>query len=202
VDELILFIVILNPFAQILYLYELMTKLNPKEFLIVHFKASLISFIIFAIFALIGENFLMKQVFQVRLASLQIFGGLIMLFIAFKYIVEGPGSNILFQGKISELAPNISLPFMVGPGTIWMAILIGRKNSFSMTLILIAIVLLGNFLFLNLYHQFQYRVGEKFNLIVSKYMAILMRINALFIGAIAIEMLVTGFENIAGKINL
>jgi small neutral amino acid transporter SnatA (MarC family) len=32
-------------------------------------------------------------------------------------------------------------------------------------------------------------------------MAILMRINALFIGAIAIEMLVTGFENIAGKID-
>lgn len=176
-----------------------MAKLKPKEFLYVHFKATVISFFIFTIFALIGENFLMKQIFQVRLASLQIFGGLIMLFIAFKYIVEGPGSNILFQGKISDLAPNISLPFMVGPGTIWISILIGRKNSISMTLASILVVLIGNFLFLNLYNLFMNNAIDKIKLILTKYLSILMRVNALFIGAIAIEMLITGFENISAK---
>ena len=138
----------------------------------------------------------MKIVFQVRLASLQIFGGIIMLFIAFQYIIKGPGSNQLFKGDISEMAPNISLPYMIGPGTIWVSILIGRKFNTVLCLSMIASVLLINFVFLLLYHQLHYRLRKKGNTIVTKYFSILMRTNALFIGAIAIEMLVTGIETI------
>jgi small neutral amino acid transporter SnatA (MarC family) len=58
----------------------------------------------------------LKNVFQVRLGSLQVFGGLINLFIAYRYITVGPGSNLLFRGNISDLAPTIS----------WLSILIGR----------------------------------------------------------------------------
>ena len=68
-----------------------------------------------------------------------------------------------------------------------------------MTLASILVVLIGNFLFLNLYNLFMNNAIDKIKLILTKYLSILMRVNALFIGAIAIEMLITGFENISAK---
>jgi len=192
--EFMLMLVILNPFSQVLYLFELMDQLNPKEFLKVHLKATLISFTIFILFALIGEKYILKQVFQVRLASLQIFGGLIILFIAFQYIIKGSGSNLLYRGDISELAPNIALPYMIGPGTIWVSILIGRNYAMHITTGIIAMVLAANFIFLILYHQLHYRLNKRNETAMGKYIAILMRVNALFIGAIGVEMLITGIE--------
>ncbi len=198
--ELILLLVMLNPFAQVLYLFELMDKLKPGEFFKMHLKATLISFIIFVIFALIGEKYIMKEIFQVRLASLQIFGGIIILFIAFKYIIEGSGSNVLFRGDITDLAPNIALPYMIGPGTVWVSILIGRKFSFHFTVGIIFTVLFINFIFLMVYHQIHFRISNRKEQVVGKYFAILMRINALFIGAIAIEMMISGIESVIKNI--
>ncbi len=186
--ELLLILIMLNPFAQVLYLFELMDKLKPGEFFRVHLKATHISFII-------------KESFQIRLASLQIFGSIIILFIAFKYIIEGSGSNVLFRGDITDLAPNIALPYMIGPGTIWVSILIGRKFSLHFTIAIILIVLLINFFFLVIYHQIHFRISNKKEQIIGKYFAILMRVNALFIGAIAIEMMISGIESVIQNFN-
>ncbi|MDH5655000.1 MAG: MarC family protein [Spirochaetia bacterium] len=195
-NEFLLMLVILNPFSQLLYLQELMDELQPITFIKIHLKATFISLIIFLLFSLIGENYLMKYVFQIRLASLQIFGGIIMLFIAFQYIVKGPGSNLMFRGDITDLAPNISLPYMVGPGTLWISILIGKKYELHLAGLIIAGVLAVNFILIASYHQLNYKLGSSKNVRISKYLAILMRTNALFIGAIAVEMLISGIENV------
>jgi len=195
-NEFMLMLVILNPFSQLLYLQDLINGLPPKEFVPVHLKASLISLSIFILFSLVGENYIMRYVFQIRLASLQIFGGIIMLFIAFQYIINGPGSNLLYKGNISELAPNISLPYMVGPGTIWISILIGKKFDFSKSLLIISAVIALNFILVVAYQQVQYRLHSSRNTVIGKYLAIFMRTNALFIGAIAVEMLISGIENV------
>lgn len=194
--EFLLFLVILNPFAQILYLSELMNSLTSADFIRVHLRASLLSLGVFVLFALVGENVIMKHLFQVRLASLQIFGGIIMLFLSYRYIIVGPGSNILFRGNISDMAPQISLPYMVGPGTIWVSILIGRKYSVAYALAIITLVLMTNFLVLITYQFLQLRLNQKKEGVLRTYFAILMRTNALFIGAIAVEMLITGLENV------
>ena len=84
-DQFLLMLVMINPFAQVLYLSELMNELSFKDFVRVHWRATLISVAIFLIFAFFGRT-LLQHVFQVQLASLQVFGGIIMLFIAFRYI--------------------------------------------------------------------------------------------------------------------
>jgi len=109
----------------------------------------------------------------------------------------GSGSNLLFRGDITDLAPKISLPYMVGPGTIWVSILIGSEYNLLFSLGIIASVLLVNFVFLALYQLVQYRLSGRRETMIAKYFAILMRTNALFIGAIAVEMIVKGTESLA-----
>ncbi len=192
-QEFLLMLVILNPFAQTLYLSELMQRLRPREFMGVHLRATLLSYGVFVIFALFGD-FIMSTIFQVRLASLQIFGGLIMLYIAYRYVTQGAGSNLLFRGDISELATQISLPYMVGPGTIWVALLIGREHPAPISLGLIGGVLAVNFVVLVLYHVIFDRLSGASETLLGKYFAILMRTNALFIGGVAVEMIMSGIE--------
>ncbi len=119
----ILMLVILNPFAQVLYLKNLIDELSLRDFATVHFKASVLSLGVYIVFVLIGMP-LLNDVFQVRLAALEIFGGIIIMGIAYRYITAGSGSNLLFRGDIGELTPEISLPYMVGPGTIWVSLMI------------------------------------------------------------------------------
>ncbi|MEQ8351281.1 MAG: MarC family protein [Leptospiraceae bacterium] len=192
-DQFLLMLVMINPFAQVLYLSELMNELSFKDFVRVHWRATLISVAIFLIFAFFGRT-LLQHVFQVQLASLQVFGGIIMLFIAFRYISQGPGSNLLFRGDISEMAPQISLPYMVGPGTIWISILLGEIYAPYISMLIIMAVLAVNFLFVILICLIFERVSGMKETRLGKYFAILMRTNALFIGAIAMEMVVTGLK--------
>lgn len=184
-------IVMLNPFAQVVYLQTLMTRLTIGEFADMHFRASLLSFGVFVLFAEVGD-FLLTDVFQVRLAALQIFGGLIMLYIAHKYFAEGAGSNLLFRGNIEDLASEVSLPYMVGPGTLWLSILIGRKVDAVTSALAIGGVLLINMLFVVAVRIVFQGLYARRNTMLGKYFSILMRTNTLFIGAIAVEMILTG----------
>ncbi len=194
-EDLIFMLVILNPFSQVLYLMELMNRLEPSRFRAIHFRASFLSFLAFSLFGLVGD-FLLKEIFQVRLASLQIFGGLIMLFLAHRYITIGAGSNLLFRGNISDLAPRISLPYMVGPGTIWMSILLSKKYGPLFGILGICGVLVINFLVVVLYQRLHYAWEVKQETRYAGYVSILMRTNALFIGAVAVEMVVAGIETL------
>lgn len=186
-------LVILNPFSQVLYLRELMNELTLREFAGVHIRATLLSLGVFALFVVIGDPVL-QNVFQVRLGSLQVFGGLINLFIAYRYITVGPGSNLLFRGNIADLAPNISLPYMVGPGTIWLSILMGRTYPWYVAVGLVAgVVVLNMLIVLGAKISFSSLQAQSETLL-GKYCSILMRTMALFIGAIGVEMIFNGVE--------
>ena len=183
--------VMVNPFAQVVYLQDLMTGLTVREFASMHVRATLLSFGVFVLFAFVGDV-LLTDVFHVRLAALQIFGGMIMLYIAHRYFAKGAGSNLLFQGDISELASKVSLPYMVGPGTLWLAILIGRKADPLPAVMTIAGVLLVNMCFVVLVRIVFQSLYAQRDTLLGKYFSILMRTNTLFIGAIAVEMILTG----------
>lgn len=184
-------LVMLNPFAQVVYLQPLMTRLTVSEFAGMHLRATLLSFGVFVFFAEVGD-ILLTDVFQVRLAALQIFGGLIMLYIAHRYFAEGAGSNLLFRGDIADLASEVSLPYMVGPGTLWLSILIGRKTDPFVSGAAIGGVLFINMCFVVMVRLVFQGLYARRNTMLGKYFSILMRTNTLFIGAIAVEMILTG----------
>lgn len=189
----IMMLVILNPFSQVLYLRELMNELTFRQFAGVHIRATLLSLGVFALFVLVGDPVL-QNVFQVRLGSLQVFGGLINLFIAYRYITVGPGSNLLFRGNIADLAPNISLPYMVGPGTIWLSILMGRTYDWYVAVGLVfGVVAINMIIVMSAKISFTHLQAQSETLL-GKYCSILMRTMALFIGAIGVEMIFNGIE--------
>ena len=121
------FLVILNPFSQILFLGDLMSSMTGRRFAAVYGKASLLSFGVYALFALTGD-FLFIDVFRVRVEAFRIFGGVIVFIIALRYFTQGQGSNQFFQGKVSDVASSISIPFMVGPATIWVSMVMGGTS--------------------------------------------------------------------------
>ena len=190
---LVYMLVMVNPFSQVLYVWELTKELSWVEFASMYSRASLLSFGVFVLFAITGE-FVFVRIFQVRLDAFRIFGGLIILVVAFRYFTEGSGSNLLFRGKAVDLAPDISLPFMVGPGTIWVSILIGKNLYLPLALAGIAAIMALNFVFVVVVKYFISELEGYRETLVGKYFAILMRTNALFVGAIAVEMILTGIE--------
>jgi small neutral amino acid transporter SnatA (MarC family) len=189
----LLMLILLNPFAQTLYLSELIASLSFKEFLQVHLRASVLSLGAFVLFSLFGD-FMLLKVFGVRLASLQIFGGLIILMVAFRFITVGSEANRMFSGNLVDLAPNIALPYMIGPGTIWLAILIGKENSPQLAFAIILGVLTINMIFLLIIHLIIGNLRRFRDSLLGKYFSILMRLTALFIGALGVEMILLGLK--------
>lgn len=192
------FFVVLNPFSQALFLWELMRSSSRREFAGVYGRASLLSWGVYALFALTGE-FLFIEVFQVRIDAFRIFGGLIVFIISVRYFTDGGGSAQFFRGKATDVATSISIPFMVGPATIWVSILIGRALPAPLDVLTIAAVLLANFAVVSVAQMFVNKFDDSRESLLGSYFTILMRTNALFIGAIGIEMILAGLEG-AGAI--
>ena len=191
----LLMLIILNPFSQVLYLRELFDTMRLRTFLAVHLRASFYSFIIFVVFAISGEPIL-SDLFQIRLGSLRVFGGLINLYVAYRYITVGEGSTQLFRGDVADLAPKIALPYMVGPGMLWVSILIGNRHGAVPGAGIIAGVLGVNLVFvLCAYGVFRSAEGAR-ETAFTKYFAMLMRIMALFVGAVGVEMIVGGLQDL------
>ena len=186
--------VVLNPFSQALFLWDLMRATPKREFASIYARASLLSFGVYALFALTGE-FLFIEVFQVRIDAFRIFGGLIVFIISVRYFTHGGGRAQFFQGKPAEIATSISIPFMVGPATIWISIVIGRNIPTPLDVLTIAAVLAVNLAVVCVAQIFVTKLesGSRDSLLAS-YFTILMRTNALFIGAIGIEMILAGLE--------
>lgn len=191
----ILMLIILNPFAQVLYLRQLIDELPLRTFAPIHLRATFYSYVIFVIFALFGEPIL-YDLFQIRLGSLRVFGGLINLYVSYRYIAVGEGSTLLFRGNLADLAPNITLPYMVGPGMLWAAILMGETWGVTGAALAIAGVLAANAAFVFCAHALFSRAEENRETAFTKYFAVLMRIMALFVGAIGVEMVVGGLQDL------
>ena len=173
-----------------------MSSMTWRRFAAVYARASLLSFGVYALFALTGD-FLFLDVFRVRVEAFRIFGGVIVFIIALRYFTQGSGSNQFFQGKPTELASSISIPFMVGPATIWVSMVIGRNLPAPNAVLHIAAILLINYLGVVISHRFLSHLDSLRDSLAGAYLTILMRTNALFIGAIGVEMILAGIEGMA-----
>lgn len=188
-------LIILNPFSQVLYLRELFDKMKLRAFFSVHLWATAYSLTIFVLFAIVGKPIL-TDLFQIRLGSLRVFGGMINLYVAYRYITAGEGSTQLFQGELSDLAPRIALPYMVGPAMLWVSILIGEVHGPIAGTGIIAGVLAINMVFVMAAYGLFRRAEEDRETAFTKFFAMFMRIMALFVGAVGVEMVVGGLQEL------
>ncbi len=190
------FIVMMNPFALFLYLNPVMKELKNEDFLFVLTKASIISYAIILFFILTGDlifNFL----FQIEFNSFRIFGGIVIFSFAYFYIVQGRKALIQLRGNLDDLAAEIAMPFMVGAGTISLAIIAAEDNTITTNMIILPVILIINFLIIiGLKTMRDHIMQKRLRVAFDKSMGILLRITGFFVGAIGIDMALTGIKNL------
>src|SRR5690606_21104868 len=134
----------------------------------------------------------------VHLASMRVFGGLINLQLAWMYVMKGPEGVKLFSGSVSELAQQIALPIMIGAGVIWVSMRIGRVHTPPAAAVIIFGALAVNMLAILFYQYLLTATSGPWGLAVVKYLGMAMRLNALIVGAISIEMILGGVLEFIG----
>ncbi|MFW6351499.1 MAG: MarC family protein, partial [Bacteroidota bacterium] len=112
------------------------------------------------------------------------------------FIVKGQKALIMIKENLDDLASEIALPFMVGAGTISLSILLSRSHTLWIGTLSLIIIFSINFLVLYLLKKFRDSIeGKKFRTAFDKNMEVLLRLNGFFIGAIGINMVLTGINN-------
>jgi len=190
----LLLLVLLNPFLVIVYLIDIVEKLDHKLFQRVLIRAGLISSIIFCCFAVLGDT-IFTGVFNIRFASFQIFGGIIFLLIGVQFVFRGPTAIEILRGESKHIAGAIAMPVLIGPGTISASVVIGKRNDIlhSCIAIFIAVLLcIMTIVLLKLIHDV---IRKKREELIQRYYDITGRITALFVGSVAIEMIVLGIQS-------
>lgn len=196
IAAIVSFLVMLNPFALFLYLKPVMKDLSDTDFRTVFLKASSISFCIFLVFLLFGDV-VFQKVFRINFESFRIFGGIVLFSFAYIFIVQGKKAFIQIKGDLHELASEIALPFMVGAGTISLTILMAGQLKLWEGVISLLVVMLVNFLVIMGLKQLRSGMrSKKVQTAFDKNMELLLRINGFFVGAIGIDMIVSGISNL------
>uniref|UniRef100_UPI003217F5B6 MarC family protein n=1 Tax=uncultured Draconibacterium sp. TaxID=1573823 RepID=UPI003217F5B6 len=191
-------VVMLNPFALFLYLEPLRNDLTHKQFMTVIMKATLISLLVCYLFFFSGE-FLFKRVFMIDFESFRIFGGIIIFSYAYFFIVKGQRALIMIKENLDDLASEIALPFMVGAGTISLSILTSYRHARFIGILILIIAFVVNFVSIYLLKRIRDSLeGKKLKKAYDKNMEVLLRLNGFFIGAIGINMILTGIKNMFG----
>ena len=186
-----LLLVLLNPFLLIIYLIDIVEKLERKQFTKVLSRAGLIATAVFWFFAVLGDT-VFSDVMQAEFASFQIFGGIVFLLIGLQFVFRGPTAIDILRGESQHLAGAIAMPILIGPGTISASVIIGKRHdAIPACGTVLAAVLISIFVMIGLkiLHDC---VRPKREALVQRYIEIAGRITALFVGTVSVEMIMQG----------
>ena len=188
-----LLFILLNPFLMVVYLLDVFEKLPPETFRRVLLRAGAISFLVFSLFALLGD-FLFRDVLQAQFASFQVFGGIIFLLIGLQFLFQGNSAIAALRGESQHVAGAIAMPIMIGPGTIGASILIGKRLSQFNAVLAVGAAVLTSVLVIILLKYLHDYVRERNEKLVDRYIEIVGRAMALVVGTFAVEMIMRGLQ--------
>ena len=193
-----LMLVLLNPFLVIIYLVDMVEKLDRKRFAQVLVRGSLIATVVFCCFAILGDM-IFSSIIQAQFASFQIFGGVIFLIIGLQFVFNGPQAIVALRGESAGLAGAIAMTVLIGPGTISASVVIGKRHEAlyaCATIIAAVFISVVIMLALKAAHDF---VRPRNEPVIRRYIEIAGRITALYVGTIAVEMIMQGIRTWAEK---
>ncbi len=193
-DTFLLFFVLLNPFTLSIYLLEVIKGLDLFQFSKQLLWAACISLLAFTGFALAGDA-VFEQIFRVRFASFQIFGGITFLIIGIRLILGvGPPLKAI-RADSAYLSGTIAMPLIVGPGTISASVLAGSRLDPLLAFLCIGLAL-STAIFAILLFKFIHDQALKRNEVyLQRYTDVAGRVTALFTGSFAIELIVKGIQS-------
>ncbi len=193
-----LLLVLLNPFLVIIYLIDVVQKLDRNTFIRVMFGAGAISATVFCVFAVVGDA-IFSDLVRAEFASFQIFGGVVFLLIGIQFVFRGPTAIEILRGESDQLTGAIAMPGLIGPGTISASVIMGKRGdpvSACAAVFFAVFVSILLMVLLKLLHDFVLPRNER---LVQKYIEVAGRITALFVGTISVEMIMQGVRTWAGQ---
>ena len=193
IQSAMLLFLLLNPFLVIIYLVDVVQKLDRSKFCRVMLRAGLIASAVFFSFALLGDA-IFTRFMQVEFASFQIFGGIIFLLIGIQFVFRGPTAIEILRGESQHIAGAIAMPVLIGPGTISASVVIGKRlDPFAAcTAVLIAVAAcIITIMLLKSLHDV---VRPRREALIQRYIEIAGRITALFVGTVAVDMIMQGIK--------
>jgi multiple antibiotic resistance protein len=195
-----LLLVILNPFALSVYLFQILHEHSLGLIAKMLGRALLIAGTVLSVFAVGGEQ-LFTEVLQVRFFAFQVFGGIVFLIIGLKFILEGAITVSLLRGEPSQLAGTVAMPFLIGPGTISASALAGAKHDAISGVLIVASALVVTGLVLLVLKVFFDRVKDRNGALLERYADIAGRASGLLAGSISVEMIASGVGSWLGSLS-
>ncbi len=186
-------LMLLNPFLVILYLIDVVKKKNKLSFSKSLIKAGILSTIVFAVFAMLGDV-IFTDIIGVEFASFQIFGGIIFLIIGIQFVLNGTTAIESLRGDSEDVYSAIAMPIMIGPGTISASIIIGKTLAPVTAILTIAgtvFVSVGVMILLKFLHDW---IIPRKEALIQKYIETAGRILSLYIGTVSINMIIKGLK--------
>jgi len=193
-----LLLVLLNPFLVIVYLTDVVQKLDRQQFRRVLFRAGLIASAVFCSFAIVGDV-IFGEFMQVEFASFQIFGGIIFLLIGIQFVFQGPSAIEILRGESKYLAGAIAMPVLIGPGTISASVVIGNRLDPLPACAAVSIAVAACLATMALLKFLYDYMRPHHEALIQRYIEIAGRITALYVGTIAVDMTMQGVLSWAAK---
>jgi small neutral amino acid transporter SnatA (MarC family) len=193
IKSVTLLLVLLNPFLLIVYLTDIVQKLDQTAFNRVMVRAGFISIAVFCAFAILGDA-VFERWMRVEFASFQIFGGIVFLLIGLQFVFRGPTAIEILNGESKFIAGAVAMPVFIGPGTISASIVIGKRHDPLSACLYVAIAVVLCAVTLVLLKKLHDIVVPRREEIVQRYMEIAGRVTALIVGTIAVDMIMRGMQ--------
>lgn len=198
IQAAVLLLVILNPFALSVYLIDIFRGNSLRTVAGIVIRAVLISGVVFSVFACTGEA-VFTRVLQVRFAAFQVFGGLLFLLIALRFMLSGSATLMTLRGEPEQLAGTVAMPFMIGPGTVSAATMAGLKLRPVLATVAICGALACTAALLIGFKLLFDWLGARNGRLTERYVQLASRVSAMAMGAIAVEMTLHGLEAWVGS---
>jgi multiple antibiotic resistance protein len=178
--------VIVDPLGPVPIFANLTKGMSSQEKLRIFRTAAIVGSVLLAVFALVGQELLL--LFGITLPSFQIAGGLVLLLLSIEIIFRGERVDKLAVASAEETAVfPIAFPLLVGPGAITLTMISLQSSGLVIALVAIVLVMFLSWIVLRL-------TDRIYKLLGRTGAAVIARLMALFIAAIAIQYVLTGLQ--------
>lgn len=195
----VLLLVILNPLALAVYLLDLFRHNSLRTVVRILLRAAGISGAVFSVFVCTGQA-VFQNVLQVRFAAFQVFGGVLFLVLALRFMLGGSQTLVVLRGPPAQVAGAVAMPFLIGPGTVSAATLAGLKLPALLAIGAVASALAAVVIVLGVLKALFDVVSVRNAPLVERYVEIASRVSAMVVGSIAVEMIFDGIGSWIGTL--
>ena len=188
-----LLLALLNPFLLVVYMTSLIQNLDPSQFRRVLLRAGFIAGSVFCCFSILGDV-IFSKIIQAEFASFQIFGGLVFILIGLQFVFNGPTAIEILRGESAHVAGAVAMPVLIGPGTISASVIIGKRHESLLACVVVIAAVVFSLIVVILLKALHDYVRPRCGLLIDRYIEIVGRITALYVGTVAVDMIMQGIR--------